>query len=184
MKKICFAVLVLPLILAVSGCGSSPQASNPKLPSFVLNPPDQEDVIYGIGTAKMNTRDMSLSMAEARARQSLAFQLNSNIQAMITDYAREAGNVNKSVSLQFAEQVGRQITNTKLQGTSPVKREQTSDGSFWVLVGVRKADAVKATANIIENEASRYAEFKAMDALDRMETQLDKLNTKPQVVNH
>jgi hypothetical protein len=184
MKKICFAALVLPLVLAASGCGSSPPASNPKLPSFVLNPPDQEDVIYGIGTAKMETTTMSLSMAEARARQALAFQLNSNVQAMITDYAREAGTANKSVSLQFAEQVGRQITNTKLQGTSAVKREQTSDGSYWVMMGLRKADAAKAAANIIENEASRYAEFKAMDALERMEAQLDNLNTKPQVVNH
>jgi len=42
------------------------------------------------------------------------------------------------------------------------------------LARISKTDAAKAASDIIENEASRYAEFKAMDALKMMEEQLNK----------
>lgn len=183
MKKGSILCVAMILAILVFACGSGPRSSDPNLPDWVLNPPDQEDVLYGIGTAKMATVNQSMTMAESRARQSLAFQINANVQAMITDYAREAGTVNNSVSIQFAEQVGRQVTQTKLSGAVPVKREQAKDGTFWVLVRYPKADAAKAAADIVENEASRYAEFKAMDALKMMDAQLAKNETKPEPVS-
>jgi hypothetical protein len=178
-----FFVLALAALSAV-GCASSPAkgGSSVDLPDFVMNPPVQEDAIFGIGSAKLSTINQSITMAESRARQSLAFQLNANVQAMITDYARSAGTENSQASLEFAESIGRQLTQTTLSGAIPVKREQTKDGTFWVLISYSKADASRAAANIIENEASRYAEFKAMEALKLMDQQLERISTKPEVV--
>jgi hypothetical protein len=148
-----------------------------------MNPPVQEDAIFGIGSAKMASVNLSMTMAESRARQAIALQLNVNVQAMITDYSRQAGTVNNSAALEFAETVGRQLTSTNLSGAIPVKREQTKDGTLWVLVSYSKADAARTAAGIIENEASRYAEFKAMDALKMMDQQLSRTDTKPEVVS-
>jgi hypothetical protein len=183
-------LFTLMLALMVIGCESAPAATgaaNPNLPDFVLNPPAQEDAIFGVGSAKLSSLNQSMTMAEARARQSLAFQLSANVQAMITDYARDAGTTNNTTALQLSEQVGRQLTQTTLVGALPVKREQTPDGTFWVLVSYSKSDAAKAASDtmkgVIDNEAARYAEFKTMDALKLMDAQLDKINTKPEVVS-
>ncbi|MDR0630217.1 MAG: LPP20 family lipoprotein [Treponema sp.] len=179
-----FLVLALAVLTGV-GCASSPSkgGAQVELPDFVMNPPLQEDAIFGIGSAKLATVNQSLTMAEARARQSLAFQLNANVQAMITDYARSAGTTNSQASLEFSESIGRQLTQTTLSGAIPVRREQTKDGTFWVLISYSKADAARAAADIIENEASRYAEFKAMEALKLMDQQLERIDTKPEVVS-
>jgi hypothetical protein len=182
-----YMLIPLVLVVLVLGCKSYAKTQtatlNPNLPDFVMNPIQQEDVLYGIGSAKLSTLNQSMTIAEARARQSLAFQLSTNVQAMITDYARDAGTVNNTASLQLAEQVGRQLTQTTLTGAIPVKREQTPDGTFWVLVSLNKDEAARAAAGVIDNEAARYAEFKAMDALKLMDQQLSKTTTLPQVVN-
>ena len=187
MKKCVTVLFALMLALTVIGCKSAPaSAANPNLPDFVLNPPVQEDAIFRIGSAKLSSLNQSMTMAEARARQSLAFQLSANVQAMITDYARDAGTTNNTTALQLSEQVGRQLTQTTLVGAVPTKREQTPDGTFWVLISYSKSAAAKAASDtmkgIIDNDASRYAEFKAMDALKLMDAQLEKTGTKPEVV--
>ncbi|MDR2159725.1 MAG: LPP20 family lipoprotein [Treponema sp.] len=193
MRKCVLVLFALLLAFAVIGCKSAPEpapasaaVANPNLPDFVLNPPVQEDAIFGIGSAKLSNLNQSMSMAEARARQSLAFQLNANVKAMITDYARDAGTADSTTALQLSEQIGRQLTQTTLAGAMPVKREQTPDGTWWVLVSYSKSAVTKATSDamkgIVDNEAARYAEFKAMDALKLMDAQLDKMDTKPEIV--
>jgi hypothetical protein len=186
MKKL-MVILALALAVSISGCKSSPAAANSgtapaNIPEWVVNPPLQEDSIFGIGSAKLSSDQRGMEMAEARARQSLAFQLNTNVQAMITDYARDAGTTNNTATLELAETVGRQLTQTTLVGATPSKREKTPDGTWWVMIDYKKTDASRAVAGIIDNEAARYSEFKAMEALKLMDAQLDKINTKPEVV--
>jgi hypothetical protein len=125
---------------------------------------------------------MSMTMADSRARQSIGFQLRTNVQAMITDYARDSGTQNNSAALEFAEVVGRQLVNVELSGAKVVKREIMQDGTFWVLMSYDKAAAAQTAAVILENEASRYAEFKAKEALGLMDQQLSRTDTKPEPV--
>jgi hypothetical protein len=101
---------------------------------------------------------------------------------MITDYQREAGNSSNTANLNFAEVVGQQLTNAKLQGTRTVQRWTAPDGTVWVLMTLSKADAAKQAADIVDSEVAQYAEWKAMNALDRMEKQLANTQSKPTVV--
>jgi hypothetical protein len=151
---------------------------DPNTPEWLNDfPPD--DVLWGIGVAKQSSENMSMTMAESRARQNIAFQLSTEVEAMITDYARDAGTINDQASLQLAETVGRQITQTTLSGVSPVKRWKANDGTWWYLVQLKKSDAARIASDIIDNEAARYAEFKTMEALKMMDAQLAKKNDKP-----
>jgi hypothetical protein len=178
--------LILAFAALFPGCASSPKAApvpDPNLPDFVLHPPVQEDRIFGIGSAKVSSVNQGLIIAEERARQSLAFQLNANVQAMIIDYIRGVKAGQTPASLAFAETIGRQVSQMTLSGAVPVRRQKTLDGTFWVLVSYRKAEAATILAGIIEREASRYAEFKALDAHKMMDQQLMRITTKPQVVN-
>ena len=178
--------LGLTFAALMTSCASFPQAASvpdPNVPDFVLNPPVQEDAIFGIGSARLSSINQALIIAEERARQSLAFQLQANVQAMLIDYTRAAKMERTPTSLEFAETIGRQVSTITLSGALPVRRQRTPDGTFWVLVSYRKADAAKILAGIIEQEASRYAEFKALDAHKMMDQQLMRISTKPEVVN-
>jgi hypothetical protein len=182
MKKGIVTVVVLLLACFALSCGSAPAAApaggNPNLPSFMLNPPSDEDGVYGTGSAKMQNTNMSREAADSRARADIAFKLSTQVKGMITDYSRQAGTENSPAAIGFYESVNQQLTNTTLKGVEVVKREQTPDGTIHTLARISKADAAKAAADlmsgVIENEASRYAEFKAMDALRMMEEQLKK----------
>jgi hypothetical protein len=181
MMKRCYSVfLVLILAVLVFGCTSnapsqSPAAnSDPNIPDFVLNPPVDKDTLFATGSAKLTADSLSITMAESQARQSLALQLNVIVQGMITSYQREAGIPNNTTSQEFAENVGRQLVNTELTGAVPIKREKTSDGTWWVLLSYSKAEAAKTAATVVENEASRYAEFKAMEAIKLMDAEMAK----------
>jgi hypothetical protein len=182
MKRLIPALLILIAALLVFGCASKPQSGGSNMPDFVLNPPVQDDVLYGIGSAKQASDQMSITMADSRARQSISFQIRTNVQAMITDYARQSGTQDNNVALEFAEVVGRQLVNAELSGAKVIKREKMKDGTFWVLMSYDKIAAAQSAAMIIENETSRYAEFKAMEALRLMDYQLSRTDTKPEPV--
>jgi hypothetical protein len=178
MKKGFFAVLVIILMVFSFGCksdGESRIANDPNIPEFVANPPIAEDAIFGVGSAKMANPSTSMQAADARARTDIATKLNTQVQAMVIDYSRVAGTEsNPSAALSFYQSVSRQLTEAKLQGIELVKREQTADGTYWTLMRISKTAAASSASEIIESEASRYAEFKAMDALKMMEDQLNK----------
>jgi hypothetical protein len=160
------------------GCAGSQARLDSNMPEWLDKYPPEE-VIWGIGSAKQSSDNLSMSMAESRARQNIAFQVSTQVQAMITDYARDAGATNNQASLNLAETVGRQLTQAQLNGVNIVERWKAPDGAWWYLLEYKKADAARAAADIIDSEAARYAEFKALEALKLMDAQLSKTNVKP-----
>ena len=178
MKKAIVAVLIMLLVFSAMGCktaGEKRIEKNPDIASFVANPPMDDNFIFGIGSAKLASTSQSLQGADARARTDIAFKLDVEVKAMFNDYQRTAGTVtNQAAGLEFVESVSQQLTRANLRGVEVVKREQTADGAYWTLSRISKADAARAAADVLETEASRYAEFKAMEALKMMEYQLDK----------
>lgn len=171
------AVIGISLIM---GCGSSPAASSAQAnaPEWVDElPPD--DYFWGIGFAKLQNESLGRETATSRARRDVAAQLGTLVQSMLTDYAREAGTLQDSTSLQFIESVTRNVIDMNVSGASPNAQKRLSDGTWWVRVALRKADAQKLASDVIENEASRYAEFKAQEALRMLDTQIANTQSRP-----
>jgi hypothetical protein len=182
----------------MAGCGSAPAASapgaaapaqaapapapDPNMPEW-LNDFPPEDALWGIGSAKQSTDNMSMTMAENRARVSISQQLSSMVQNMITDYTRDAGTSNSQASISLQESVSRTMSEAKLTGAKPIKRWKGPDGTWWYLLEYKKADAAKQAADIFATEAEQYAEFKTDQALEMMESQLAKNKEKPPVVS-
>jgi len=167
------AVLFLILVL---GCASQSELErDPNIPDFAANPPNSDEYIFGVGSARFpNNTNQSMQAADARARADLATKINTEVQSMIIDYSRIAGiEGSQTATLSFYENVSRQISNATLRGVEIVQRERTRDGTYWTLIRISRRNVANETAQIIENEASRYAEFKAMEALKMMEQQLN-----------
>jgi len=183
---------MMAVILLVAACVSAPAAApasaapvasrDPNLPDW-LNDFPPEDVIWGIGTAKQSSSNMSMTTAEARARVAVARQLNTKVQNMFTDYNLDAGNVRNQANSSLQEDVSRLITNMDVSGARPIKRWQAPDGTWWYLVEFKKSDAKNAVAGILRNEEAQYAQFKSQQALQMLDAQLAK-NEKPVQVDN
>lgn len=188
MKNVKYAVLGVLLvgILVLAGCASPPPpapapapepASN--LPSFYLNPPQADDALYGVGSAKMSTLDTSRRMAISRAREDIAFQMNAAIEAAIVDYSQEAGVDGGNQVVTFVETISRQVTETTLQGTRTEEVAQGDDGTVYALVSFPLNNFREQSAAAFErNQDAAFAEFQAAQALEYLDSQLQ--NNPPQ----
>ena len=172
MKKAFSIIMVLILAFMVIACGSGKGGSKNTPPWFDDFPP--EDVLWGIGTAKLSDRSQAMAFAENQGRVAIARQLDAKVQAMLTDYFLSAGNANNPASTQLKENVSRTITNMNVSGAKPIKKWEGPDGTMWYLLEMKKADAKSSVASILGNEEAAYAQFKAQQALDMLDAQLSK----------
>jgi hypothetical protein len=165
--------------------------SDTAIPDWVLSPdPDeQNNMVIGIGSAKASSDQVSIQMAEARARQDIAFQLNAQIKAQITDYAENEGSGSEYDLSQTSvtERIGQQLTNIELKGVKVAKRERDRNGTWWVKVTWSKDQANKTasvlTQNIIEVAPTPTPAEKAVEAVRLMDEQLEKANLKSAVMS-
>jgi len=194
MRKMQFAVVfALFLTMAVIGCASNAAAqtgttsqagnkTNPDVPEWYLNPPEDPNYIYGIGIAKMQNVDRSRRAAEHRARNSLAFQLTAYVTAMQVDYGQEAGTTNDKAVTELFENVDRQLAVASLSGASVSKRFVAPDGTQYALIAYPTSSAKDSVKGVIENAASKAATIKKEAALKAMDNAINKI-TAPQPVD-
>ncbi|MEW5814398.1 MAG: hypothetical protein AB1798_03245 [Spirochaetota bacterium] len=175
-KMIVTSLLITILVCLFFACTTtSTSAEKPPsdIPDFYLNPPTADDAVYGVGSAKMAKLDMSRKMALARAREDIAFQIAASIKAAVTDYAQEAGVDDNNQVINFAETVSKQITNTKLTGAKTEKIAVGKDGTIYALVMYPVNQFVKdAESEFVRNEDAAFAEFKASEAVKRLENEI------------
>jgi hypothetical protein len=183
-------VAVLALLALMVGCGSAPQATSSaaapaaqdsSLPAWIDELPP-EDVLWGIGAAKNSSISMSRTTARNRAVVDIARQIDSRVKAMFTDYNRDAGTTGSQANLSLQEDVTRTLTDVDLSGTETSANWTAPDGTYWIRVSYPKANLLKTAAQIFDSEAAQYAEFKADQALEIMNHELER-SEKPLVNN-
>lgn len=184
-------ILIFFVILLVYGCQSSQQlpttlelpgdqtVSTEDIPSFYLNPPQADEFIYGVASARLSSLDASRRLALARAREDIAFQLNSLVESAIIDYAQETNTQTNPQFITFVETISRQTTESSLQGAVVQQLSVAKDGTVYVLVQAPVA-ALKDNAEAVlqNNQDAAFAEFKAEQALDYLDSLLK--NSPPQ----
>jgi hypothetical protein len=187
MKKLYLIGTALVLALAAAGCGSTGAATAGKaaveigFPDWMADLPPA-DAIWGVGSARIvGGADPSIAMttAQNRALVAIARELDSNIQAMFTDYSQVAGDADNPRVLQLQENISRNVTNMKVSGAQRSAGPTQVNGVLWMRYSLSKADAKKQVSDIINNEAAQYTEFKASQALQLLDAQLDKQQAKP-----
>ena len=181
MKKIALVLMVVLTVAFAFSCASPPPPAAPApapsdLPDFVINPPMATDAIYGVGYGKQSTPALSIRIAETNARADLAAQLETTIQSAVVSYMQEAGVGDETQTIQFAESITRQVTDQTLQGTRTVERAPMADGGWWIMVALDQNSlkaAFEQQAQAFErSEEAAFAEFKADQALQRLDHQL------------
>lgn len=168
-KYVVFLALISFVMLS---CASGPDFRD--APDWVLQPPSAEDAIYGVGQAKMSSLSMSQTMATSRARDDIARQVEIVVKSAITDYAQEAGEGDNEQTIEFVEVVSRQLVDVELRGLKTKQYYYASDDTVFALVEYPINAFKEAAGQAFErNEAAAFAEFKASQALDALNHELE-----------
>jgi hypothetical protein len=140
-----------------------------------------EDTIWGIGSAKLNSPAMSMTVAETRARVSIARQLVEIARNTLLGYNIDP-NIQGFSVVTITENISREIINIDLSGARAIRRWQGPDGTFWYLVEYKKALASETISGIFNNIEKETPQFKASNALLVFNSNLAKIE-KPLVVS-
>jgi hypothetical protein len=178
MKKIiglcAAAVLVFGLFACATTGSSGGNAGNSSensgsRPDWVLNPPQDDEMLFGLGSANSTNESRGWRMAENRARSSISYQITAIVDGMQTDYTRQAGNDGAEIGQNFFEDVGRQLTATVLNGARVEKRGIGGNGTYYMLVSYSESAVRNAGGAAIQQAAARNAQINAENALRAMD---------------
>lgn len=174
MKKTGIVLSVLTLLMLIASCATGPAPQRRDLPQFFLNPPMYEDQIVGLGMAKMSSDNVSRQTAVARARTDIAFQMDTRVEAMLTDYFQEAGSGDESQAIQFVESISKQIANIDLKNAKTAEVYAAMDGTWYAMVTYPVRELVTEVDNLFQrNETAAFAEFKADEAMRKLEASIE-----------
>jgi len=185
-------VITAAFIFSCAGGGEpEPKVEEQKIdtsqyPEYVVNPPQSGDAIYGVGYAKQSTLPLSIKVAETNARADIANQIETQIQSAVTSYMQEAGTADDMQTIEFVESITRQVTDTMLSGVITEQRNPMEDGGVWVLMKYGKNSFLENFETVAKeferSESAEYAEFKAAQALERLQFETDNNPTRSEPV--
>jgi hypothetical protein len=137
MKRILGVIAVICAIFLIVGCASDKpaKAAQGGMPTWVndLRKNAPEDVIVGIGTAKLATVNQSMTVSETRARGQIVRAMNSMVKSMIEDYT-VSSEVQPSAAVAFQQQIEVSLAKAQLQGARIVEQNSDQNGQWWTVV--------------------------------------------------
>jgi hypothetical protein len=163
MKKIYGVLLLLCAALIFFGCASKPPASG-GMPSNIANARRNapEDVLVGIGSAKMGTVAQSRNIAATRARAEISNIMDSIVKNMVHDYTASS-EVDPQSALAFQENITVTLSRSDLSGAVIMNEEPDNDGQWWCVIHLSKANV---TREISQAQAAARLAVPAMASFD------------------
>jgi hypothetical protein len=197
-KSICFLGMILTCVFALTACQTpgtqyypSPQGGQQQAivcaPAWAENPEDTADALYGQGFAKLRNQALTMEAADARSRTAIVRTIKTHIESRFKDFMQESGIGEDARSLQVVESISKQISSETLYGSKIKKRKFCPDGTIWSLaiLPLDGIDKIKSATKknvekyvkqkLSDNENAQFNEFKAKQAFDDFQKELDQL---------
>lgn len=152
------------------------------VPDFVLTPPISKEAYFGVGFAHQSALNLSIRLAETRARADIANQVKTSIQEVVQYYARDTGINNPDALIDYTEIITREVTETTMIGLVITNRIPMEDGGVWVMARL-DMDKVKESLELsmqhaneatASEKAAEMAEWKAQQAFRYLDEIMDK----------
>jgi len=183
MKKVVSILLVLILVLAVVGCGSSKTKPERTVPGYfpdfvkkaILNAP--EDVLVGIGNAKLASLSQSRTVSTTRARAEISRQMETIIQDMVRDY-QASSEVDPTSAISFQENMTVALSKSTLQGSVVADQDADKDGMVWTVVFLGKTNVAQEISQAQAAARLAVPAMASFNAEDRMNAAFDRVNNQ------
>jgi hypothetical protein len=165
-KKMSILLSLTVVLLTLWGCASgtrsgSTEETQSDIPEWFLNRELSDDFYFGMGMSKKQNPSLAIDAATARARADIAQQISVKVENLFKDFMQESGIGENAQSLEFTENVSKQIASKTLEGSSPDKQVRAKDGTWYVRVKYSKADSRNAMLEAAKREEALFNEFKA-----------------------
>ena len=181
MKKIVSVLVVLLMAFAIIGCSSKATTPERTVPGYfpefvkkaILNSP--EDVLVGVGNAKLASLSQSRTVSTTRARAEISRQMETIIQDMVRDY-QASSEVDPKSALSFQENMTVALSKATLQGAQVVDQDLDAEGMVWTVVFLGKTNVAQ---EITQAQAAARLAVPAMasfNAEDRMNAAFDRVS--------
>jgi len=187
MKRVIGVIVALCVVFAIMGCGTQPKSKTTDqssrvpsgFPQFVKDALSNvpEDVLVGVGVAKLASKSQSMTVSATRARADISRQMNTIIQDMVRDY-QASSEVDPQAALSFQENITVALSKATLTGALVKEQDETPDGTVWTVVWLGKSDVAKeitqaqAAARLaVPAMASFFAEARMEEAFARQAAQ-------------
>jgi len=144
MKKIAVVIAAFCLVFMLMGCVSDKPATSSQggMPDWVLKARRDapEDVIVGIGTAKLATMNQSMTTSETRARGQIVRAMNSMVRSMVEDYTASS-EVDPSAAVAFQQQIETTLAKAQLSGARVMEQNADTSGQWWTVIYFNRSNA-------------------------------------------
>jgi len=183
MKAVKLLAIVLIGIFILTNCGGG--KSTPKGVQKVYFPDwwmvqDDPNYVHTFGIGEKVTQNSSYDAAKANAMLEAAQYVESYVKGMVKNYEEEAG-VNNPQVLAVVTKVVKNVSKAKFSNTMVTKQEaiiiDTDNGKRYktfVRVSIPKDTINKNLVNKIKNEEALYNQFKASQAFQDLEKEMEK----------
>ncbi len=172
-KQLLGVVSVIICAAFLFGACGAKDVSEGMVPKWYLNPPDDEDKIYGTGAStKMQFVQAAVNIADTNARQAIAQTVQVSVQGMVRTFLQQSGTVDNTRALQFSESVGKLVFDESLAGSKIDKRE-IKDGRCYSLAVISLDTVRNSLLSAVRDAAAQMAEEKAKDAFKDLEKEIN-----------
>lgn len=179
MKYVKLMILAAMLILILSACGKSESPEGVKK----LYYPDwwriqnSEDYVHTFGLATKKSQNVSFDAAYANAMLEAAQYVESYVKGMVKNFEEEAG-VNNPQVLELTSKVVKVVSEARFTNATVTKQEtillQNNRYKTFVRASIPKDTINQNLANQIKNEEALYNQFKASQAFQELDEELNK----------
>ncbi len=178
-KLVSVALIVVILII---GCASSgvTKVGEIEIPDWYLNPPTDQNYIYGKATATSMDLQLAIDKAKQGARLDIAENLESHIMGLIKKFDEEVGGLEEGELLTQFTQVSKNVVDQTLVGSRENKTKVKPEGkgfrSFVLMelpIGKAREELLKQLTSS-ENE-NLYTRFRASQSFQELKEEIESL---------
>ena len=179
----CASTAPVPAAAASTDYTTSTKPAKPTVPADVPNwfmetPSEDDQYYYATAVSDMRSMGNAINRAIQDGQRQLSESIKANVQSMVKNYTQEAG-VNETANvIEFYESVSKTVSDNVIAGLITLKKypyEKPGGGyKAYVLVGIQKDAVQNEVLSQIQTEESMYAEFKASQAFQALEAEVNK----------
>ncbi len=181
MRKMQIALILFVVAVLIAGCGGK----GPAGPRRVYQPDwwmvqDSPEYVHTFGMGERVTQNTSFDQAKANAMLEAAQYVESYVQGMVKNYQEEVGVEDPTVT-SLTSSVVKNVSNAQFSNTLVTKQEMlevdTDHGKrirTYVRVSIPKDTINKNLVDQIKREEALYNAFKASQAFDELEKEIDR----------
>jgi hypothetical protein len=182
-KKIALFLFLVCGAVTVLSVGCSTEAGRRKLPKDIPNGVKKavknapKDTLIGIGSATGTNPSLARTIAETRARTSIARQLGAMTKEMLQAY-RDEGGIDAETVVTIEDGFTVTLSSSTLTGAVIIYQEQDARGNWWAVVMLRRDEAFNeiVRARDAVNAASAH-DLVSFDITGKLDSAFDKAAT-------